>query len=529
MHKKIPRKNVNKSYSIRAPVGGLNTRDPLALMEENFAIYLENCTASPSGVAVRKGNKKWATGMTGQVETLMPYSGVSGVSDKLFAAVGTNFYDVTSPGAVGAASQSSLTNARWDYVNFAGVAGQYLICANGVNAVRHWNGTAWVTWVDVSPAAPAAVGEVKDISPTLLSGVISHQKRLWFVQANTSKAWYSPVQEIGGDMNMFEFGTEFPRGGALVALGSWTVNSNTSLVNRLVAVSENGDIVIYDGTDVSDATKWSLAGTWRLGKPIGGTKCLFNYGGDMLYNSIDGVTSLSKFLQTENTTSTLSDKIRPTLSSLALTGADLYGWQMFDALSNNALIINVPNTDPTRNVQFIFNTITGGWSLFTGWGAQCWAALGNDIYFGANGEVRWAFQTFKDNILYDNSGGDMYTAKGQTAFSYLEKRALTKNMKMARMNIISGTSNPTISLGANMDFSTAPPDAVTSSPTSNTSLWNTGLWNGAVWSDELVSSNEWQSMTGTGYCVSLTFSISVLTETVWISTDWIYENGSMIG
>lgn len=524
--KKVARRKVDKSESTVAPTAGLNTRDPLALMGISYATNLTNFIATPQGVSVREGNRDWATGMPGYVNTVMPYKSVAGGSDKLFAAVGDEIYDVTSSGAVGAPVLTGLLSDKWDYVNFGAAAGQVLVISNGLDAVKHWNGSVWITWTTV--ATPSTPGQISGVSPNVLGGVISHQRRLWFVQTGTSVAWYTPVNSIGGAMQSFDFGPLFIRGGTLKAIISWTVNNANGMQNRLVAVSEEGDVVIYSGTDPSDDTKWQLEGTWRLGAPVD-EKCFFNKGGDVLYLCTEGLVPLSKYLQTVNTTVAISDNIQPTISSLAQTQAGLYGWQIYDYLDRNVIILNVPQIDPDSNVQLIYNTITGGWSLFTGWGAQCWATLGTEIFFGANGKVVRAFKGYRDNADVDGEGGDTYTASAQSAYNYFEKRAVNKYMKMARINIISSTTSPSLSIACNMDFSVSPPDSVASPPSSNTSVWNTAIWNSGVWTDTLATFNEWQSISGVGYCASISLAIQVSSETVWVSTDWVFEEGGILG
>ena len=87
----------------------------------------------------------------------------SPTTNKLFAFSGSEAYDVTSSGAIAAtwdtaswdtaswASTSdlpvltSLSNARWEFVNFTTSGGSFLFICNGVDAPRHYNGTTWAT------------------------------------------------------------------------------------------------------------------------------------------------------------------------------------------------------------------------------------------------------------------------------------------------------------------------------------------------------------------------------------------------
>jgi len=105
---------VSQPVSVPAPVGGWNARDSLTAMQPNEAVVLENWYPATTECILRNGYTKWATGITGQVETIMAYSGAN--TNKLFAIAGTVVYDVTA-GGTASSSLTGLTNARWGYCN----------------------------------------------------------------------------------------------------------------------------------------------------------------------------------------------------------------------------------------------------------------------------------------------------------------------------------------------------------------------------------------------------------------------------
>jgi hypothetical protein len=516
-----------KSESLPAPVGGLNTRDPLAVMSVEYGVNMTNFIATPQGATVREGYQVRNTGLPGYVETLAGYTATVAGTDKLFAWSGTGIYDVTSAGAVGAAVVTGLSNARWKTVNFATIGGQFLVCANGVDAVRHYNGSSWVTWTTTgSPANPGEVSTTNSPNLTTWVNPIVHQRRLWFVQTNSATAWYLPINSIGGVATQFDFGPAFPRGGRLVALASWSVEGGDGLKNFLVAASENGDVVIYTGTDPSSATTWTIEATWRLAAPTT-ADCFFQFGGDVLYLSVDGLMPLTQYMQSTNTAVALSDAIRPTLAALSYANGSLNGWQIHDVLSKNLLILNVPQINPMSNVQFAYNTITKGWSLFTGWPAQCWATLNNIVYFGGYQQVCVAFAGFKDGAASDGTGGAIYTATAQQAFTYLENRARQKHFKLARLNLVSASPSPNFQLAVNTDFDTTPPANIGAAVPVVSSLWDVATWDSGTWAGSISNYNAWQSVANAGYCVSVIIAVSVLAETTWVSTDLIFEVGGV--
>lgn len=139
--KPVPaRQQSAQTKSVPAPIGGVNARDALAAMAPTDAVIMDNWFPNPSYVAIRNGSVNWATGMTGTVETIMAYNGLT--TRKLFAISGSSLYDTTTQGAVGAAIITGLTNARWQHQMFNAGGGNILITVNGADAPRRYDGGA---------------------------------------------------------------------------------------------------------------------------------------------------------------------------------------------------------------------------------------------------------------------------------------------------------------------------------------------------------------------------------------------------
>jgi hypothetical protein len=209
--------------SIPAPVGGWNARDSLANMEPMDAVTLVNYFPTVSNCVLRGGYSKYATGFTGQAQSLFSYSG--GATNKLFAVVGTpalSIYDVTAGGAVGAAVVSGLTNAIWEYTNVATTGGNYLYAVNGVDKPRLYDGTTW-TAIDAA-STPAITG----VTTTTLENVTLFKNRLWFIEKNTLKAWYLPTSAVGGAAQSLDLSSIARFGGYLVDLDTWTIDAGTA-------------------------------------------------------------------------------------------------------------------------------------------------------------------------------------------------------------------------------------------------------------------------------------------------------------
>jgi len=231
---------VSQPVSLPAPVGGWNARDSLTAMQPNEAVILENWFPSPTECTLRSGYVKYSTGITGQVETLMAYSGAN--TNKLFAIAGTSVYDVTAGGAVGAAVVTGLTNARWGYLNIATSGGNFLSMANGVDTPRLYNGTAWST------------ASITGVTAANLKDPILYAQRQFFIEKNTLKVWYLPVQSIGGVANVVDIAPFMTRGGYIVSHGNWTIDAGTGVNDLYVIITNKGQVIVYQGTDPSSST-----------------------------------------------------------------------------------------------------------------------------------------------------------------------------------------------------------------------------------------------------------------------------------
>ena len=497
--------------SLPSPVGGWNARDSIANMPPIDAYALTNYFPNTSNVVLRGGYANHVTGISGQVETLMNYN--SGTVEALFANAGTAIYDVTTAGVVGAAVVSGLTNAKWEYINVTTSGGSFLYAVNGTNAPLLYNGTTWTSITAVS--TPAITG----VTTTDLSNVTLWKNRVWFVQKNTLKSWYLPTSAVGGAANTIDLSSVATRGGTLVAMATWTIDAGYGVDDNLVFVTSNGEVIVYSGTDPSDASTFALIGVWQLGNPIG-KRCLLKFGGDLLVLTLDGLIPLASALQSSRLDPrvALSDKIQGAFSTAATSYKNTFGWQIVFDPENNALWVNVPVSVGSQQ-QYVMNTITRAWCNFTGWNANCWEIYDQKPYFGGDGVVAKAWDSgFADNSTAIN-------ARALQAFNYFDARGVEKYFTRARPTILTNGS-PSVFVGINTDYDLSDSTAALSFSPTSTAVWGTSLWGTGLWGNSLVVTNNWQGVTGIGYtgAVQLKSASSGL-EIEWASTDVVYQNG----
>jgi hypothetical protein len=426
------------------------------------------------------------------------------------------FYNATSAGAIGAAAVSGLTNSKWEYTNVTTAGGNYLYAANGVNTPYLYNGTTWTSITGASTPAITGVTTTTLNSPTLF------KNRVWFIQKDTLKAWYLPTSSVGGAAQVLDLSSIARLGGVLVSMASWTIDAGYGVDDNLVFVTDKGEVIVYRGTDPSSASTWALIGVWIVGAPIG-TRSLMKYGGDLLVLTLDGLIPMASALQSSrlDPNIALSDKIQGAFAAAAAAYRDNFGWCMLYNPKNNALIVNVPVREGAQE-QFVMNNITKAWCRFTNWNAFHFGLLDDTPYFGAATFVAKAWTTGSTGYIDDTSN---INGKILQAFNYFETRGVKKIFTRARPSIFSN-GTPSVRVGINVDFNISDNVAPISFSTPLTALWDSALWDTAVWGSDLEIQNNWQGVTGVGYCGSIQFQSSSNKLAIqWASTDVVYQLG----
>jgi hypothetical protein len=501
------RTQVSGVTSLPAPIGGLNSRDSLAAMAQTDAVVMENFFPATTECVLRKGYVNHVTGITGQVETLMVYSANT---EKMFAIAGGKVYDVSSSGAVGAAALTGLTNSRWQYCNFSTAGGNFLSMGNGVDAPRLYDGTSWST--------PAITG----VTTTKLNTPIVFKNRQYFIEKGTLKTWYLPVQSIAGAANKVDMSAVAKLGGYIVAHETWTIDAGTGVDDYYVAITNHGEVIVYQGTDPSDAATWALKGVWRIGAPVG-DRCMFKLAGDILVICQDGLMPLGAALQSSrvNPRVALTDKIQWSISEDVTTYGANFGWQIFYYPSENQLWMNIPQATGGTQYQYAMNTISRSWGKYTGYNANTFQLFNEEAYFGGDGFVGKAW-------FGNSDAGLNIRGKCLQAFSTYGAAGRYKRFTMTRP-IFRATGTPSVKGSMNYDFNVdiAPTD-LNFAPNPK-AVWGSAIWGQAIWGGGYSIYQDWQGVSGLGYYAAP--QIQAVTNGVdvrWVSTDVVFEQGQIL-
>jgi hypothetical protein len=448
-----------------APTDGWRTDIPFTDMPPKSAATLLNFFPEPGYIRARNGSNVFASGMPSSVQTIIPYSGLA---QNLFAASGSGIYDVTAGGTVGGAVVSSLNSSHWSHAQLQTAAGwfQTIVNDSGLDDPRQFNGTSW------SSPALTGPGDIKK-----LHVICSYRERYYFLEMGTTTLWFTGPGAITGALGSFAVGPDMKFGGTLVAMNSWTQHVSTGVTMFLVIMSSEGELIIFNGSDPTNASNWGLLGTFKLGWPLGGDRCMYQIGGDLAIMTMDGIIPASSAISLDPSASdqaSLTQKISPTfIATVQLVGQTTAGWQFLTYPNGRQAIVNVP--DPVYGAyQFVMNTETNAWTKFTGMQAQCWQAWNNGLYYGDGlGNV----------IQADTGSADQgapiacYMVAGwqRMGDGLAPKQSSTLGIDLQF------DANASLAGACSFDYTDTPVEPTTITVGTANALWDQAIWDQAFW------------------------------------------------
>lgn len=544
--KQKPVAKIQRIETVPAPIGGLNSRDAISAMPPMDAYALVNWIPHNYGVSNRKGYSEWATGLTGGAvgsisawfgptitipSTSLFQTAPTSLPGKVFASTDTGFWDITNSTAAPAISQalSGLTNAGVvSSVNFSNSGGGWLLACSERDGYFTYDGT---TWVKVTLGAGGNQVSVTD--PTQFVAVNIWKRRAWFVVKSTSKVAYLPTDSIYGAGTYLDVGPLMKHGGAVAWTSTWTIDAGEGVDDLLVIAGENGDIIIYKGTDPSSSTTFALVGVWYAGEVPKGRQAFTTFGGDLLIVSNFGLIPLSyitrgggNILSPGN--GTYTDKIQEIFAVDISQSFNFFGWQILQIPRENLMVITVPQVQNPLNMQYVMNTTNNQWCQWNGVPMNCTRNVANWPLVGTlDGRVLILGTNFLDNNLINGTPGQPITGLIQPAFNYFQKEgefSANKHFLMARPVWMSA-AKPAYQIQVNTDFNPGSPTGILVPTTPTGALWDTAKWDVAVWGGATQSWAEWRTVSGIGFSGQAALSTLTLAQTILASIDYMLEVG----
>jgi sugar lactone lactonase YvrE len=171
------------------------------------------------------------------------------------------------------------------------------------------------------------------------------------------------------------------RGGSLMFIATWSQDAGDGQDDRIVFVSTEGEVAVYEGSNPASAADWALVGVYDITRPLG-PKCHFRAGGDLVIGTETGLIPLSAVTQKDPAAIDVS----------ALSGAIEQSWrdqvkrrtveqpmELFKWPRENMLMVSLPHDQTT---SFVANIQTGAWCKYIGWDVQAATVFRDQMYIG---------------------------------------------------------------------------------------------------------------------------------------------------
>jgi hypothetical protein len=529
-----------KTAVVPASVGGINGLDSLMAMPPQDCIYCNNLMPSEYGLRLRKGYREWASGIPGgSVNTIIAFEGQleDASADRLWAVTPAGIFDVTlfnttapyvvepniifddnTPEAGFGVSVEFTNDAQEHYLHYAD-------SRNGLWQYEEGTGL----WTRPNITGPVVEN---------ISFCMSWKARLWYIEENSSDAWYLDPDASNGAATKFTFGSKFIHGGELKALYNWTIDGGNGVDDMLVAISRGGDVLVYQGADPSLAT-FGIVGTFFIGETPESRRIGVQYGGELYMLSTYGIISIRDLLQGSgllHTEATPSAKISRFLREVVQENKDSLEWQLIIHPGDGFLQIISPFDQTANALQYGQNLLTRAWGRWHGVPVHCAESWNGNYYFGTKEGSVFISDGVLDGGLLDGTVGQPVPFNILTSFQAPGgDHTQYKRVGFIRpIGVLAGTASLNVDAvyDYNVDYITDAPPALSAT---GGSLWGNAegdpegaIWNENVFDYSLSASSSPMGGAGMGRVVAIGMAGSAATRLNVLGWDISYTTGGML-
>ena len=489
--------------SIQAPISGLNGIDSVDDMSEGYAVVLDNWIPGAGACFVRGGSKTLISQGSESIDTLFSFNGeLYFVTDGVI--YNSNINSTQAPVSVKAGLSNSVINTE-TYKNVI------LLC-NGEDA----------------PMRITTSGLVEDIiftsgitDPHELVGANSFKGRM-FYHKEEGGFYYCEANSYQGELTYFDLSPQVDSTAVLKQIFQWSNDAGDGVDDYCVFLFDNGQALVYQGTDPSSFDQWAIVGKYNMGRPLSiRSHCSFM--GDEIVLTRSGWQNFKNAFSTgEYRDVGVGKNVGFWAVQEADRNANRFGWEVDFFPEDKLVIVNIP-TSEQQSIQHVMNTNTMAWSTFSGWNAKTFCAFDGRMFFGScDGKI---VQCLTNT---DDDGTEIIT-NAVPAYNYLGSRANQK--------LVTGLAPVTtcrhfemLGIQATSDYKT-PPDFTLSYqvPPPGSTDWGSE-W-GSPWTSGLnaESRRDWRSANKFGYAHSYRMrTISKGQIIRWYSTQVMFTDGGVV-
>jgi hypothetical protein len=420
---------------------------------------------------------------------------LSGSVAKMYAANATTLYDVT--GTLPVQVKSGQASGNYCASQMANASGDYLMVVNDAGDFPlRFDGTTWTTLnggqITGGPAGGTGQG---------LTYVWKYRNRWFFIGASSMNAYYLGLNSVQGALSLIPLSGAATKGGKLLFGATWSIDAGDGIDDKCVFCTDQGELLIFSGSDPSNAATWKQEGRYQVSAPMG-MNAHMPIGGDLLIATVDGIVPVSQAITKDAgqlELAALTRTIKPMWRD-EVAAKRSWAWTMRKWDEYGGVFVTWPGGAPGARYCAAANNVTGAWCRFVGWDATCFMKIRADMFFGTQAGI--VMQA--DRTGYDD--GVPYVATLVGGWEMFGAQANTVTWRQARASFLSSAGQPfQPQLDATTDYEIVVPPPPSAGPDPGLAeVWDQGLWDHMRWDQSAtarppVRNTMWVSIGKTGF------------------------------
>jgi len=482
----------HQTATLPAPIRGIVETENWAYTKPGCATVIDNWYPTQKGLRIRGGTERWCV-LPDPVEAIRSgFEYVSGAVQRMFVSTNFRLFDVTfADTPVLQTGIGSIGDGNFTTAQFATAGGDWLLAVNDTgDYVRRFNGTIWEYLDTAFAGTPGRIKAVGATDPANvkdgkgLTHVWKYRNRLFFIQGGTMNAWCLPVNAVAGDLIYIPLSGAAKRGGSLLFGASWSVDSGDNSDDKCCFFTDQGEVLVFTGTNPELAANWQQHGRYDISKPFGknGHQQL---GGDVLVITVDGIVPLSAAVAKDVSALSLAAityNIEPTWMR-EFRRKNFYPWTIAKWDEGDLMFVTFPGGKSYKNHTVgVSNLHTGAWSRYVGWDAMCFMQINGRLFFGTqDGKVMLAestgFDDAHDNVEGDRVGNSYACTMvgGWEMFQTPPSQVTWLQARAAFFSAAREPFEPQLAATVDYEFRIPPPPNVGPDP-GPLDVWDQGVW-----------------------------------------------------
>jgi hypothetical protein len=508
-----------RAVTLPAPTRGIIQNENEAYMQPGGCLVCDNWAPTLRGVKLRGGCIRHCV-LPETTPIISGFEYVSGNNQRMYAANAHKLYDVTA--ATPVLVKDSYNSGNYAAAQYTNAGGDWILVANdaGDPVLRSKDGVVWYP-LDASgtPPATAPDGSSWITGPAgsavqyghNLSYVWKYRNHLFFIERSSMNAWYLDIDAVGGLLKLIPLSGSASGGGHLLFGAVWSLDAGDGADDKCVFVTDLGEVLVFTGSNPSDAANWRQEGRYAISPPLG-MNAHINVGGDLLILTVDGIIPISQAvdksagqLELAMLTRTIKPMWRAEVAAKRAWAWSAEKWDDF-----GAIFVTTPGGIPGKRYCLLANNATGAWARFPGWDATCFMRLRSEMFFGTQGGV----------VMQANVGGKddgaLYTATLVGGWETFGTPASQIVWHQARAVFRASGAQPFApQLSATVDYAIKIPPAPSAGPDPGPGEgWDEGTWDVAHWdadsdAEPPIRNTLWVSIGKTGFAHAPIIQVTV--------------------